>query len=78
MQIIPADGHVYLSAEKEELFDTDGPAAHYNSPEKFTLGTKDRTLWGKKFKIRLTSKKTGRKIDINLGFKNLHIPNEPE
>ena len=32
------------------------------------LGSRDKGLWGKKFKIRLTSRQTGRKIDLNLGF----------
>ena len=36
---------------------------------KVKLGTLDDKLWEKKFKIRLTSKRTGKKIDLNIDYK---------
>ena len=30
----------------------------------------DSAVFGKKYKLRITSKQTGRKIDINIDFKN--------
>tara|TARA_R100000808_G_C2155175_1_gene167007 strand:- start:3510 stop:6551 length:3042 start_codon:yes stop_codon:yes gene_type:complete len=40
-----------------------------------TMGDSDHSIWdGQKFKIRLTSKSTGRKIDFNVKFKHIHKP----
>jgi hypothetical protein len=33
-----------------------------------TVGPTDNNLWGKMFKVRLTSKKTGKKIDFNITY----------
>ncbi len=32
------------------------------------IGTAEDLIWGKTFKIRLTSKKTGKKIDLNVTY----------
>ena len=39
-----------------------------------SLGIKEETVWGKKYKIRVTSKKTGRKIDFNIECKTKPWP----
>jgi len=41
-----------------------------------SLGIADKSVWDKKFKIRLTSMKTGKKLDINLICKPEHVTTE--
>jgi hypothetical protein len=36
------------------------------------LGVEEEQVWGKKFKVRLTSKNTGKKIDLNISFEHEH------
>lgn len=38
------------------------------------LGLEDEKVWGKKFKIRVTSRKTGKKLDLNITFKKKYDP----
>ena len=43
---------------------------------KLVMGLQDETVWDRKFKVRLISKKTGRKLDINLNFIQKHNKSE--
>ena len=61
-------------------FDTTG--ADFSQPAStqlmnVTLGTLDDKLWDKKFKIRLTSKKTGKKIDLNVEYSTRELDRTP-
>jgi hypothetical protein len=42
------------------------------------LGPQENKLWGKKFKLRLMSKTTGKIIDFNLNFNKEHLVSEDE
>lgn len=54
---------------ESNLFDVDGNAIEtVKGKEDFVLGIEDEKVWGKNYKIRLTSRKTGRKIDVNVSF----------
>jgi len=44
-------------------------------PQDNILGIVDKKVWTKNFKLRITSKKTGKKIDLNLTFKNSGVTN---
>ena len=43
-----------------------------------TLGVEEEGLFGNKFKIRITSKKTGKKIDFNVDFATLNSTSETD
>jgi uncharacterized DUF497 family protein len=51
----------------------DDSAADYTDEAKqqignIKVGSVDSLIWNKRFKIRLTSKKTGKKIDLNITY----------
>ena len=41
------------------------------------MGIDNESIWGKKFKIRLTSRKSGKKIDLNVSFAKQFDPARP-
>ena len=40
------------------------------------LGTDDQGLWGKTFKIRVVSRKSGKKLDLNIKFESKTVISE--
>ena len=61
MQIVPSPQQIDIN---EETLDGASSAEGYMP----VLGPFPEELWNKKFKIRLTSKHTGKKIDVNIQF----------
>ena len=64
LQMIPAPG--------QTLINTDGidfSAPSEEQLENIQVGNTTDSIWDKKFKLRLTSKKTGKKIDLNVTYK---------
>jgi len=68
LQIQPKLSQTLINRERSLLHNAESA---YDSENVF-LGTADETFWNKNFKIRLTSKKTGRKIDLNIQFQNIY------
>ena len=53
----------------EQLEEINGaPLETAPSTEDLPLGYRDVAVWGKKYKVRVTSKKTGKKVDLNISF----------
>ena len=65
LQVSPAMSHVGIN---DETADYGQPAATQVEAIRSKIGTATELIWGKTFKFRLTSKKTGRKIDFNIKY----------
>jgi len=67
LQAIPATQHTYYDEEKIiEAVGGDAQSLRGTAINKMTLGGATHPIWGKKFKFRITSKETGRKVDVNI------------
>ena len=64
--VVPNIQHLILNSQ-----DVDFTDSAFNQVENFGLGTANDKIWGKTFKIRLTSNKTGKKIDLNIKFNKM-------
>ena len=56
---------------KQLQFNTDGVDFEQSAGSQINnlvVGTADDLIWDKTFKVRLTSKKTARKIDLNISY----------
>jgi len=67
IQIVP---NVLQSLINEEKSGYEKAATAEDVKRKIHLGVTTDAVWDKRFKIRLTSKSTGKKIELNLGFEH--------
>jgi len=75
LQIVPRITQAVVNEEKSGLPETLSDSA-LPAKGKVSLGVERESVWGKTFKLRLTSKKTCRKMDINLNFDVEFVDNQ--
>ena len=68
LKIKPTTSQLFFDEEKLSELDSAKDASNVK------LGLVGESVWDKKFKLRLTSRQTGRKIDINFQFGHNHKP----
>ena len=54
------------------------PSVSATSASSYVLGVEEQSLWGKKFKVRMISKSTNKKVDVNVTFTSKHVVSPEE
>lgn len=65
LKVEPSFLHTVLNIEASGLPGLGEPLGSYNL-DNIVLGSQEQAVWGKTFKIRITSKSTGKKVDLNI------------
>ena len=73
IKIIPAFNQRIINEQKSGLIVNGERLETALNNNNIFLGLADESVWGKTFKIRVTSKRTGKKIDFNVNFNHTHI-----
>mgnify|MGYP003111017903 CR=1 FL=1 len=73
VMIQPKIAHAIINESKSNVQNS---TTALDSNGEVYLGTKDEDIWDKKFKIRFTSKDTGKKYDVNVQFNYEHVAKE--
>jgi hypothetical protein len=80
IQLIPSLPQTLLN--EDELFpegtESRSSPQITNGYNQLPLGVLENSIWDQKYKVRIVSKKTGRKFDINVKFRNRGDPNEKQ
>jgi len=66
LQLVPGTLHTVYNLKKEQGFDQE---TLKGKVDQLSLGMASEPVWGKKFKLRVTSTDTGKKIDLNVTVK---------
>jgi len=75
LRITPRITQALVNEQASGLIDENGNT-QAPSLNDIVLGLEDEILFGKKFKIRITSKKTGKKMDLNITFTTDVVKND--
>lgn len=78
IQIVPRISQVFLNELESGLVNEDNELQTVIGRKDIVLGNQEQPLFGKKFKVRLTSKNTGKKLDLNISFNTKRIKGEIE
>lgn len=68
-----ASGIVDSNGNPDPNWFPDSDNIQQNANKEIKLGEEKNSIWGETFKIRITSKKSGKKVDLNVNFKTKKV-----